>query len=58
MKCKSFDGDWKACEEQATMTIFWPGKTTGACAKHAQEIQTAAKFIGFALDSRPIVDES
>lgn len=54
MSCKSFDAGGVACPEAATVTVFWPGKTTEACDKHHQGMQKVAAVMGFTLDSRPI----
>ena len=56
MLCKSFDNGDVPCTEEATLEVFWPSKTTQACAKHEQKMQTIAMFMGFALSSRPLVE--
>lgn len=58
MLCKSFDKGDVPCTEEATLRVFWPGKTTEACVKHEQKMQAIATAMGFALDSRPIEAEA
>ncbi len=53
MLCQSFDKE-QPCKEDATMTVFWPGKTTESCERHYQGQLRIAGFMGFALDARPI----
>jgi hypothetical protein len=54
MDCKSFDKGGVPCPEKATVTVFWPGKTTEACDQHHQGMQRVAAAMGFPLDSRPV----
>ena len=56
MLCKSYDKEM-ACRSAATMTVFWPGKTTEACDRHAEGLRRVASAMGFALDIRPIQNE-
>lgn len=55
MLCKSFDKE-VPCKEEATLEVFWPGKTTQACVRHEQKMQSIAVFMGFSLASRPLVE--
>jgi hypothetical protein len=54
MNCKSFDKGDVPCPEQATVTVFWPGKTTESCDRHYQGQLRIAAAMGFSLDARPI----
>lgn len=54
MKCKSSDKEGQ-CEAEATIEVFWPGKTTVACDRHAQGMLRLASVMGFTCDARPIV---
>jgi len=54
MNCNSCDKGDVPCTEQATMTVFWPGKTTESCDRHYQRQLQIAEAMGFPLDARPI----
>lgn len=54
MKCKSFDKGDVPCEAEATVTVFWPGKTTVACDRHHGSIVQIAEAMGFPVDCRPL----
>lgn len=56
MQCKSYDKEM-ACQSEATMTVFWPGKTTEACDRHSEGLRRIGSAMGFALDIRPIENE-
>lgn len=53
MQCKTYEQAVQ-CPNTATVTVFWPGKTTEACPIHAAKLQRIAEAMGFVLDSRPI----
>ena len=55
--CKSKEKG-EQCTADATVTVFWPGQTTESCDRHHQGQLNVAQTMGFALDSRPIVDEN
>ncbi len=55
MQCESFDIGVQ-CPAPATVEVFWPGKTTKACDRHAKGISGLAGAMGFSVDVRPIVD--
>lgn len=57
MNCKSFDKGDVPCPEEATVTVFWPGKTTEACPRHHVGMMRIAGAMGFSVDARPIEDE-
>lgn len=54
MLCKSSDKGDVACKEEATVTVFWPGKETVACDRHHAGMQRIAEAMGFPLSSRPL----
>ena len=51
--CKS-EENGKPCEAEATVTVFWPGRTTAACDRHARGMERLAEAMGFQVDKRPI----
>ncbi len=54
MICKSFDKGGVQCQEEATVTVFWPGQETVACDRHHAGMQRVAEVMGFPLPSRPL----
>lgn len=56
MLCKSNNKDGP-CKENATVTVFWPGKTTVSCGVHYLGQLRIAEAMGFSLDSRPLTEE-
>jgi len=54
MQCKQMVKDVQ-CPKEATHEVFWPGQTTQQCQEHEQKLQSLAVFMGFRLDSRPLV---
>lgn len=55
MICKSFDKGEVPCCAEATVTVFWPGKETVACDRHAEGMVKLAGFMGFVLSTRPLL---
>jgi hypothetical protein len=53
MQCNSFEKEVR-CPDQATVEVFWPGKTTAMCDRHAQGAARVASAMGFNVDMRPI----
>lgn len=57
MLCKS-NGKDGPCKKNATETVFWPGQTTVSCDEHLKKQQAIANAMGFALDSRPLDEDT
>lgn len=49
MTCQS-----EKCENEAVVTVFWPGQETRKCLDCAQKAKKLASFMGFPLSMRPI----
>jgi len=39
----------KACDDEATVRVFWPGQTGDHCGTHALALANLAEHMGFAL---------
>ncbi len=54
MQCQSFELG-KKCEAIAVVEVFWPGKRTIACTRHAEAIRRVADAMGFNLEVRSLI---
>jgi hypothetical protein len=57
MQCKQVV-EGKQCPLPATLEVFWPGQRTQQCQGHEQKLQGLAMVMGFALESRLIVQST
>ncbi len=49
MKCRQMD-----CDEDAVLTVYWPGSTSYACHEHSIKALEVAKQMSFSLSLGPL----